>query len=296
MKHYSYTMIILLLSKISFASAANSCDGHDHHHTSKHLHIEENKDSSNSIHGHFHTMTHFDRVKQSNASKEYNELYTHSHLEADLELGKNLSVVTNITLEGHPADNHGGCSHSHKNAGCSHSHKNVNTQNKYLHRHQMQIEELKLVFKKRFFSIYAGKFNPVVGFDYHKFPGIYTYQSIESYSIKEKVGLGGVINYEHGSYMSQLDTSIFSADTSILSESILNSKGRNKKSYGGVGNTKNISSFSAAVSGFSLNTEGFYYRIGLLNKPKVYQSNMMRRDYPNHLGIITKFLIVRQSL
>jgi hypothetical protein len=257
MRYYLYCIALLMLLKISDTQACG-CGGHDHF---EHLILEEEK-SFPKMSGHLHIMTHLDNVKQSDVKKRYNELYTHSHLEWALGFDESLSIQTKITLEGHPAYHH---------SDCGHKHDDVNGQNLYFKNHPIQMEELKLLFEKSNFSIYAGKFNPIVGFDYHAFSGMYTYQEIESYAIRERIGLGGAIHYDHNNtYRTKIDASVFSSDTSILSESILYNRGRNHKYYGGVGNTKDLSSFSVAISSSQMNDEGLYYRIGFAKQAKSF--------------------------
>jgi hypothetical protein len=100
-------------------------------------------------------------------------------------------------------------------------------------------------------------------------PGIYGYQIVDEYTVREKIGIGGYGRINAGDYGThRIDVSTFFADTTFLSNSILYERGVTHKSDGGVSNTENFSSVAISIGGsdfYSLNSdipEGLSYRIG----------------------------------
>ena len=62
---------------------------------------------------------------------------------------------------------------------------------KFFEEHKTIVNKLYLNINAEDFNFYIGKFSPVVGIDFHKFPGAYGYQEVEGYALLQKVGLGG---------------------------------------------------------------------------------------------------------
>lgn len=230
----------------------NAAEMHNHHDHSSH--------SENGNYAHLDIKVHFDDVIEADESDEkIKETYSHSHLDWGLGLDNNMSIDGSLKLEGEPS----GHSHGHGASASSSS------GNRFLKDHPLLVAKLKLNYNDEDFGAYVGKFNPVVGFDYHQFPGVFTYQTIEGYAIRERVGLGASFKNDLGDYgQHQLDISSFFADTTALSNSILYERGRTTLADGGVSNTEDLSSFAISLGGkdfYSLDNnivEGLSYRVG----------------------------------
>ncbi len=244
--------LFLSTAIVFMANPALSADGHDH---STHAH------SDKPYYGHLDIKIHADSILDAEeADEEINESYTHSHLELGARLGKGLSINTHIKLEGESSG------HSH---GHSEEESGSHGDNRFFESHPLIIEQLTLNYDDEQFAAYLGKFNPIVGFDYHNFPGIYGYQTIEGYAIRERVGFGGAVKHNAGDYgKHRLDVSTFFADTTALSGSLFHQREHNSKEDGGLSNTEDLSSYAVSLGGsdfYSLNNnivEGLSYRVG----------------------------------
>ena len=168
--------------------------------------------------------------------------YSHSHLELGMRVNSKISINSNIKIEGEPA----GHAHGHSEEAGS----ETSNGNKIFAKHPLLVEQLTINFENENYSIYAGKFNPAVGFDYHNFPGIFGYQVIESYLIRERIGLGAKFRQDAGDLgQHTLNFSSFFADTTALSNSILFQRGTTSKKDGGLSNTEDFRSYSISLNG-----------------------------------------------
>ncbi|MDC9715546.1 MAG: hypothetical protein PSN36_07015 [Gammaproteobacteria bacterium] len=245
---------IQLLSAITtfilFINQSYAAGAHDH---SAH--------SDNDSYAHLDFKIHFDSItKADEADEEINETYSHSHFEWGINLNDNFSIHSNLKLEGESS----GHSHGHAEEEAEHS-----SGDRFLEEHPLFVSKLIINYKNEDFSAYAGKFNPIVGFDYHQFPGVFGYQTIEGYAIRERLGVGAIFKNDLGDYgKHQLNVSSFFADTTALSNSILHRRGATKRADGGVSNTEKLSSFAVSLGGkdfYSLNNniaEGLSYQVG----------------------------------
>ena len=78
--------------------------GHDHGSHSK---------GDKGFYSHVDIKIHFDRIVDAEkASEEFDEAYTHSHMELGMRFNSKLSVNANIKLEGEPAGHHHGHGHA----------------------------------------------------------------------------------------------------------------------------------------------------------------------------------------
>ncbi len=187
MKNNLYTKLIMSAAVVAISSPAVAAGGHDHDH---HDHTTHGGDSP--FYGHLHVRVHADSIIDAEeADEEFNEVYTHSHLELGARLGEGFSINSNLKLEGEPS----GHNHGHGGGGSA-----ADGSDRFFEDHPLLVEQLTLNYDNERFSVYAGKFNPLVSFDYHKFPGVYGYQTIESYAIRERIGLGGAIKHNAGDY------------------------------------------------------------------------------------------------
>ena len=77
--------------------------GHDHGSHSK---------GDKGFYSHVDIKIHFDRIVDAEeASEEFDEAYTHSHMELGMRLNSKLSINANIKIEGEPAGHHHGHGH-----------------------------------------------------------------------------------------------------------------------------------------------------------------------------------------
>lgn len=194
---------------------AMAADDHDHDHQHGH--------QGTGFYGHLHAKVLFDHVYDAEESdEEINEAYTHSHLELGYGFENGLSFNTNLELEGEPGghDHHGGGSELDGN-------------NRYFEDTPLFVRSLTVNYDRKSFGLYAGKFDPVISLDQHAMPGIYGYQIVDEYTVREKIGFGGYGQLNAGDYgKHRLDVSTFFSDTTFLSNSVLHERGQTKEEDG----------------------------------------------------------------
>ena len=172
----------IILALIIFTTSMNAEEGHEGHDHGAH--------GGEGFYGHLDLNIFADKITSVSSDGKYEELYSHSHAELGYGFGEGWSINSNTKLEGGPdgdAHAHGGYATP---AGKDHG----------IDDHMLVLETLQLNYDSDNFSGYIGKFNPVVGFNYHNFPGMYGYQVIEAYQIKEKIGFGGILKNDTGYY------------------------------------------------------------------------------------------------
>ncbi len=255
-----FTVMVFSISPSVSYAKDDAHEGHDH---SSHDHSSHgSSDKKFYIHGGF--KVHFDTITEAHEKKEeVDEAYTHSHLQIGYNLNKNLSLLTDIKIEG-------------ESAGHSHGGTTIVPEDKIFEDHKLFINKLILSYSTDSgITLYGGKFNPSVGLDYHVFPGIWGYQKVEEYAIVERLGYGIALkqNFEDlGTH--KLDVSTFFKDTTSLSNSVITDRGKTKKSDGGVSNTQDFSSYSISLEGknfFSLSNnfvDGLSYKLGHAKQSK----------------------------
>jgi hypothetical protein len=127
------------------------------------------------------------------------------------------------------------------------------------------VENLSLNYEAEWWSVIGGKYGPNFSIAYDAAPGIYgTDLAEEDIEIAEKWGFGGSVTYSNETYGAHsLSASLFTADKTFLSESIINNRGRLQTSDGGPTNTNSLSSAVVAVdgAGFAF-APGLSYQIG----------------------------------
>jgi len=100
------------------------------------------------------------------------------------------------------------------------------------------------------FSVLGGKFTPNFGRAWDIAPGIYGTDFAEDYELAERIGFGGSYTFGgDGVGEHTVSASVFFLDTSALSDSIINSRGRKRLSDGGPSNTESPESFAIALDG-----------------------------------------------
>ncbi len=260
MQQFSFLAVLLGSAMTLGATPAFSAGGHNH---GGHGHGHDHSTGEAGFYGHLDIKIHLDDVFEADESdEEISEAYTHSHFETGYRFGNGFAINANIELEGEAAG------HSHGGDG-----NEANGNNRFFDDHELIVRDLNVTYDNETFGVIAGKFTPVIGFDYHLFPGVYGYQSIEEYAVREKIGVGGNLKLNAGDFgRHRLDVSTFFADTTFLSDSLLDERNRTDKSDGGVSNTEDFSSFAISVGGgdfYSLDNnivEGISYRFGFAHQ------------------------------
>ncbi|PWE28102.1 hypothetical protein DDZ14_19180 [Maritimibacter sp. 55A14] len=119
---------------------------------------------------------------------------------------------------------------------------------RFLEDHGLYAEELYVAHDFGAAAVKLGKFNPAFGVAWDAAPGIYGVDFAEDYELTERVGLGLDIPLG-GAGEHQLSLAAFFADTSFLSDSVIESRGQLDRSDGGASNTESPESASAELSG-----------------------------------------------
>lgn len=123
------------------------------------------------------------------------------------------------------------------------------------------VEEIKLNYRSDDAIFSLGKFDPKFGSTYDKTAklGIFTPQIGEDYNLREKIGGNITALLEH----SKISFNTFMNDTTGLSSSAFNNRGRSSSKSGYAGSTGTISSYSVTMEGSDLfGEENWHYNIG----------------------------------
>ncbi len=259
------SLAVLLAPAVANAGGGHNHDHHGHSHDHDHVHESHGTPSKSGFYGDMHLQVFYDHVySAAESDEEIDEAYTHSHIEMGYGFGNGLSVNTNIELEGEPAG------HDHGGGGAE-----LDGSNRYFEDTPLFVRELTINYDQEHFGLYAGKFDPVVSFDKHVMPGIYGYQIVDEYTVREKIGFGGYGRYNAGNLGThRLDVSTFFADTTFLSNSVLYQRGDVAEEDGGVSNTEDFSSFAISLGGSDFHSddsvipEGLSYRVGFAHQAK----------------------------
>lgn len=109
----------------------------------------------------------------------------------------------------------------------------------------------------------AGKFEPVFGKAWDDAPGVFGTDFAEDYELSEQIGLGASYRFETAGYGVQtVSGGVFYADQTVLSESILNNRGRTRTLDGGAGNTGSFDNFMVSLGGEEMPAlKGFSYLV-----------------------------------
>ncbi len=247
------TALAVLFAMPAFAINGHSHDGHDH---SAHEHKE-----GMHFFGHIDGLIHADSHYKAPDDEDITETYAHIDAHVGVAVTDKLSIQSVVKLEGESAFG----AHNHDDGPAP-------TDDLYFDEHPIIVEQLNISYDADNFALYAGKFNPVVSLDYHAVQqtlGIWTYQTLEGYAIRERIGVGGAYKFKGGDYGNhRLDVSSFFADTTFLSGSLLFNRGDTQEDDGGVSNTESFESFAVSLGGndfYSLNVdfvEDVFYRFG----------------------------------
>lgn len=241
-----FFILAFLFQGVSFAAD----DEHDHDHSAH---------SDEPFYGHIGIRLHADHISDAGeGDEEVNEIYTHSHIELGSRIAEGFNIDTNLKIEGEPGGHsHGGIRRTHDG------------NSRFFEDHPLIVESLTLTYSNENFSAYIGKFNPKVGLDYHSFPGLYSYSMIEEYKIAERIGAGFKYSANLEDFgIHRINISSFFADTTFLSDSLIDQRGHTSKEDGGLANTEDFDSYAISISGkefYSLDNniaERIFYRLG----------------------------------
>ena len=273
-------MATLAYFSLSTFAYAQDSHGHDHH-----------GHGGEGFYGHLDLQAQGDTHLDGDwFDKRFSESYSHSHLELGYRMKSGFSINANIKLEGeasghaHHGHGHGGEEHAGEEHHDEEEHADEDhhdeehgekkahpgdKDDKFFEDHPVFIAALTVNYDTENFSAYAGKFNPVVGVDYHSFPGMYISTLVEHYAIRERIGAGFKVRHDLEDFgRHSLEISSFMADTTFLSDSTVHQRGNTSKEDGGPSNTQRFNSYAISLEGsdfYSLTNnivEGLSYRIG----------------------------------
>jgi len=126
------------------------------------------------------------------------------------------------------------------------------------------VEQLFLQYDTGRWGLRAGKINPPFGIAWDAAPGIYGVDFAEDYEITERIGAGGFFRLGSDRFgVHRLAADVFFLDTSYLSKSFLNDRGRTRRSDGGPSNTGRPESFAITLESEELpRFPGLDYHLG----------------------------------
>ena len=113
----------------------------------------------------------------------------------------------------------------------------------------LSVETLFLTYNADERGLFVGKFNPLFGRAWDLAAGLYGSDFAEDYEITERLGIGGYFDLSPSLGVNRLSASMFLADTTLLSETAFNNRGRFTRRLGGPSNTGELSSFAATIEG-----------------------------------------------
>lgn len=127
--------------------------------------------------------------------------------------------------------------------------------------HGFFAEELYLKYDAGVAAVFIGKFNPTFGTAWDLTPGIYGADFAEDYELSERIGGGVAVPFNAAGAEHTVTLNAFFADTTFLSESAGQNRGRTRESDAGPSNTEDPSSFSLTLDG-GLPTTDLSYHLG----------------------------------
>lgn len=130
------------------------------------------------------------------------------------------------------------------------------------------VEQLFLQYAGDGFALKAGKFNPAFGVAWDLAPGIYGVDFAEDYELTEKVGFGADVTLgDETTGEHTLSAATYFADTSVLSQSFLTSRGETRIGSSGPSNTEDFSSFAVSLGSEGLPAlGGMGYSLGIAHQ------------------------------
>lgn len=233
-----------------------------------------------------------DRVLSTNASGvSPNNAYIYIEPNMSLNFNKNWSMKTDWRLNPNDSLTTRNSTYPERYRTIFQSGRGFNPQDEGL-----LIEELKLNFENEDLRVYAGKFDPTFGTAYRKEKriGVFTAQFAEDYNLREKIGVGGSAFLEN----SKITVNSFFNDTTGLSRSAINDRGRASSNDGIAGNTGTISSYSVSMDGDNFfGVENWFYNVGYrslgvasVNDSKREKGYVFGSEYSYKLGYQTSII------
>ena len=196
------------------------------------------------------------------ADAEFTDVYTTTEAEFSLSSGA-FSVNTLLLVEpmldpGEPGDPAAGVDRSSVAAGESRTFQD----------HGLVVEVLTFDYEHDDLHLYAGKFGPHSSLAYDAAPGVFgTDMSEDTTEIAEMVGAGFAYGFGDETRRYTLTGSVFTADTSGLSDSVGKKRGRTREADGGPGNTGSMESFAVALD---IEQEGLLLHLGAVQMTTDY--------------------------
>ncbi|MCO6387238.1 hypothetical protein [Aliihoeflea sp. 40Bstr573] len=127
----------------------------------------------------------------------------------------------------------------------------------------LYVDTLNLELSNGATTFLAGKFGPGFGRAWDITPGVYGTELVEDYELSEQVGFALSHAFATAYDTHTLGANIFTADTSVLSESAFTNRGRLSRFDGGAGNTGRLDNFSVTLDGAELpGLDGISYHLG----------------------------------
>lgn len=115
--------------------------------------------------------------------------------------------------------------------------------------HGFFVEEIYLQYDAGVAAVFLGKFNPSFGTAWDLTPGIYGTDFAEDYELAERIGGGIEVPFKAAGTDHTATLNAFFADTTFLSESAGENRGRTRKADAGPSNTEDPASFSLTLDG-----------------------------------------------
>ena len=137
-------------------------------------------------------------------------------------------------------------------------------EDRFFEGHGFYVEVLTASYETDRFSLYAGKFGPNFSLAFDAAAGVYgTDMSEDDVELAEFVGFGGsYVLGETGLGRLDLSASLFTADRSILSNSVFKERGRVHLGDGGPGNTSGLESFVIGLDAIDVpGADGLRYHL-----------------------------------
>lgn len=131
--------------------------------------------------------------------------------------------------------------------------------------HGLYVEELYFAYEVEGVTLTLGKFNPAFGEAWDTAPGLYGVDFAEDYELTERLGAGIAIPFDAFDGEHELSLAIFAADTTALSDSVIQNRGLTRSNSGGVSNTQSPESAALAIAG-GIGDTG--YNVGLQYQSK----------------------------
>ncbi|MFT7086729.1 MAG: hypothetical protein ACJAZX_000142 [Rickettsiales bacterium] len=155
------------------------------------------------------------------------------------------------------------------------------------------IEQLKGQYANEDARFFFGKFNPEFGtaFRKEKRIGVFVTDFTKDYEIREKIGAGFTAILEN----TEITANLFFNDTTFLSDSAFNNRGRSERSDGLAGDTSTPSSYTIAIEGQDLfNIPDLFYNAGY--RSLRVDSAPGREDETGYVGGLEYLLPINSSI